>query len=162
MPPIWNDPAPKHRKAEQDQCVEKPILRQLGGDCGVGVEVAGLGVELWHAELFRVEAGLFLCIIQSREHAVTLATDVSKRESIQDKARAYLAVMVGLLVASPGLAQVVALERHVRDSMKEGEERNILGSCSRRRHRSFHDPISRRNREPHPLFQPPWKDMCLR
>lgn len=78
MPPTWNDPAPKHRKAEQDQRVEKPILRQLGGDCGVGVEVADFGRELWHAGLGREETGLLLCISQSREHAVTLATDISK------------------------------------------------------------------------------------
>lgn len=63
--------------------------------------------------------------------------------------------MVGLLVALFGLRQVVALERHVRDSMKEGEEWNILGRRNRRRHRSVHDPTSRRNRESLPLVQPP-------
>ena len=95
---------PKHRKAEQDQRVEKPTLRQLGGDCGVGVEVAGFGSELWNAGLGRVFASLALCISQSREHAVTLVTDVSKRESIAHETRAHLAVVVVLLVALTGLA----------------------------------------------------------
>jgi len=95
---------PKHRKAEQDQRVEKPTLRQLGGDCGVGVEVAGFRSELCLAGLGRVLASLVLCISQSREHAVTLVTDVSKRESIEIETRAYLAVVVVLLVALTGLA----------------------------------------------------------
>jgi len=70
---------PKHRKAEQDQRVEDPLLRQLGGDCGVGVEVASFGREVCLAGLVLVVAGLLPCIVQSREHAVTLATDVSKK-----------------------------------------------------------------------------------
>jgi len=96
--------------------------RQLGGDCGIGAESVGLGRETLHAGMLGVVASLVLCVVQSLVHAVTLATDISQECCLKHGRKAYLAVVVGLLVAAPGLFQVEAL-KHVSKKHKERRRR---------------------------------------